>query len=650
MCIVITARPEGVGQTSVLATVLSELQRDGRLSEIALSPLSRPDATRLIEASAPRARRSWPSEVVNRIWQMSEGNPFVIVEALQVAHRGGWTASTTDLPLPARVRQLILDRVDRLSATARRLAAAAAVVGHELDYPLLLRASSLSDGEAADAVEELIRHRIFRQLGEQFDFVHDRVREAVLTTIVGPQRRRLHGAVAAAIEATRANDLDHHHATLAAHYRQAEEWARALDSLRQASMVTAARGAFREASELLEEALGLLAHLPRDQEALGRAVDVRVELWDRVVVLPDFRRGEECLVEALALAAELKDERRVAFVASSLANHDVQVRNFQRGRQLAEEALEAGERLEEPVTAARAALALGLIRYNSGDLEGAFDAFARGIKAAGDDPLTTFSVGVGLCHVHLRGWQAVLLGERGRFEDALGLANDALDRADSVHNIFSMAFARWALARVLLMRGDFEGAVARLESGFQYVETYEIGLVRRLYVVWLTMAYALAGQSSSALPLASQAPPLWSISHLARARALLAAGRPTEANAAAQEGLAAARQIGEETQETAALMLLSEIHLASGATAETALSHVETALGIARRLGLSAYEVHCHRLLGELLADAGRHGQARQHLVAALALYRDLGIARWTATTEAALRRLDGQPGESPAG
>ena len=349
------------------------------------------------------------------------------------------------------------------------------------------------------------------------------------------------------------------------------------------------------------------------------------------------------------MAAELNDERRAAFVASSLANHDVQVRNFERGRRLAEEALEVAERFEEPVTAARAANALGLIRYNSGDLDGAFDAFARGIKAAGDDPLTTFSVGVGLCHVHLRGWQAILLGELGRFEEALRLADDALQRADSVRNIFSMAFARYAFARVLLLRCDFEGAVALLESGFEYVETYEVGLVRRLYVVWLTAAYALVGRTASALHLASQGPALWPITHIARARALLAAGRRADADAAAQEGLAISRRIGEQTQEAAALILLAEIHGRAEATREVALSHCLASLGIAERLGLRAYQVHCHRLLGEMLADAGQPHAARQHLTAALALYGDMGIARWTSSTSATLRRLGGDAAQPPA-
>jgi DNA-binding SARP family transcriptional activator/tetratricopeptide (TPR) repeat protein len=635
--ILVTARLEDIERGGPLTTVLSELRREDRLVELALSPLSRADTHRLIESLAPRTRLT--PELSDRIWQMGEGNPFVTAEAMRAA--GRWSAAAVALPLPERVRQLIGDRIDRLSSPARHLVAAAAVVGGAFEYRLLCRAASMADGEAAEAVEELLRRRVFRQVAEHFDFAHDRIREAVLGTLIGPQRRRLHLAVAAAIVETRGPDLDDHQAVLAAHYEQGEDWLRAVDCLRQASMVTASRGAFREAADLLERALVLLAKLPRDQDTLGRAVDVRVELWDRVVVLPDFERGEGCLLEAQRLAIDLGDERRAAFVASSLSNHDVQVRNFERGRRLAEESLAFAERAGGDVIAARAANALGLIRYASGDLVGAIEAFTRGIKAAGDDPLTTFSVGVGLCHVHLRGHQAIIFAELGRFEDALRLAEDARDRAESVRNLFSMAFAHYAFARVLLMRGDFDRALGSLATGFELVEAYAIGLVRRMYVVWLTVAYAQLGRPEAALPLASQGPPLWPMTHIARARALLAAGRPADASTAAHEGLAMTRRIGEQTQETAALVLLAEIHGGPDAPLEPARSHCEAALAIAKRLGLRAFQVHCHRQLGERLAAAGQRRPAREHLVEALALYREMDMHRWVNGTATLLARIE---------
>jgi tetratricopeptide (TPR) repeat protein len=252
-------------------------------------------------------------------------------------------------------------------------------------------------------------------------------------------------------------------------------------------------------------------------------------------------------------------------------------------------------------------------------------------------------VGAGLCHVHLRGWQAVILSELGRFEEALRLADEAFDRAESVVNIFSMTFARLSIARVQLLRGDFERALQHLESGFDLVETYDIGLVRRMFVVWLPVAYAELGRPESAVPLVSQGPPQWPITHIARAQVLLAAGRAADATAAAEEALVAARRIGEQTQETIALLVLAETLARENRSLELARSYCEAALGIATSLGLRAYEAHGHRQLGELLSTGADREKARHHLTRASALYRDMGMQRWVGPVGSRLNSLDVQ-------
>ena len=642
-CVVLTARLEDVEPGGVLASVLSELRADARLSDIALAPLTRQDTLRLVAALA---RRPLEATQADRVWRMSEGSPFVIVEAMRALGEGGPPETGGDLALPGRVRRLVCDRIDRLGRSARDLAAAAAVIGGAFDYPLLRHAASLPDGEAAGAVEELMRRHVFIQVDDGFDFAHDRIREAVAGTLLGPRRRRLHLAVAAAIEERYAGDLDGRHAALAAHYREGGEPFRAVDCLRQASVVAAARGAFRESADLLEQAIRLLPDPPREVATLERAVDARLELYDRVYPLPDFERAERCLREARALAGELKDERRAAFAAANLANHSVQMRDLERGRQLAEGALAVAERLEDGNIGARAGLALGLIRYACGDLPGAIDAIARGIKAAGDDPLTMFSVGTGLCHVHLRGWQAIIHTERGNFEEAVRLGEEALERAESVRNIFSTAFARLALGRVLLARGAVERALALLASGWTLVETYEIGLVRRVYTVWLASALAMKGRAAEALELASQAPP-WSHASLARGRALLAMGRIAEAAQATDETVATARRLGERTVEASALLLRGEIDGGPGGMPAAALHHVEEALAVAIAHALRPVEAHCHRTLGDLLARGGDRPAAKEHLLAASALYRDMGMTRWIDDTAALVLPLDAVAGET---
>ena len=99
-CVLITARLEDAERGGVLTTVLSEVRSDPRFAAVSLAPLRRADAIRLIELLAPRAHHQRSPAVVDRIWRMSEGNPFVIVEALRLVEPGAWPSSAADLPCP----------------------------------------------------------------------------------------------------------------------------------------------------------------------------------------------------------------------------------------------------------------------------------------------------------------------------------------------------------------------------------------------------------------------------------------------------------------------------------------------------------------------------------------------------------------------
>ena len=49
---------------------------------------------------------------------------------------------------------------------------------------------------------------------------------------------------------------------------------------------------------------------------------------------------------------------------------------------------------------------------------------------------------------------------------------------------------------------------------------------------------------------------------------------------------------------------------------------------------------HCHVGLGKLRRRAGDREQAMEHLTAAMAMYREMGITYWLEPVEAELRQL----------
>src|SRR5262249_17298134 len=153
-------------------------------------------------------------------------------------------------------------RIERLSERGRALAGLAATIGREFEFELLQQASGLAEDEAAAGVEELVRRRVLRAIGEQLAFVHDRVREGAYPGLLPFRRELLQRQVAAALEALHAADLDPYVAALGQHYHDGEVWEKAFAYLRQAGSRATDHSAYRRAVALYEQALDALERLP----------------------------------------------------------------------------------------------------------------------------------------------------------------------------------------------------------------------------------------------------------------------------------------------------------------------------------------------------------------------------------------------------
>lgn len=176
--VVATAREEELADADALRRALAELRGEGHFGELLLSPLSRSDTSRLVRFLTAGRDSRRVGRLEEQVWAASEGNPFVVVETLRALREGLTLQETATLSLPERVRDVIAGRVARLSEGSRQLLSVAAVIGRELDFALLQRASGLTDREAAGGVEELVRWRMLHGVDEGFDVTHERIREA----------------------------------------------------------------------------------------------------------------------------------------------------------------------------------------------------------------------------------------------------------------------------------------------------------------------------------------------------------------------------------------------------------------------------------------------------------------------------------------
>src|SRR5262245_28540768 len=197
-----TVREEELDGASPVRRMLADLSKEERLVRLALAPLSREHTQILVRRLAEgRADDSCLTQLEDRVWTLSEGNPFVIVESLREALDTARRPSLPDLPaVPEKVRELILGRFERLSDAGQHMLASAAVIGRDFEFRLLQRAADVSEADAASAVEVLVRTHILHSVGERFDFTHDRLREVAYGRLLPTRRRLLHARVVAAFE------------------------------------------------------------------------------------------------------------------------------------------------------------------------------------------------------------------------------------------------------------------------------------------------------------------------------------------------------------------------------------------------------------------------------------------------------------------
>src|SRR5262249_46350900 len=159
MLVAFTARDEEVVDVPMLGTLTAQLDREGRLTRLPLSPLGRADTDGLVRTlMASGTEPTVLDGLGDDVWAASEGNPFVAVEMVQAWRERATSGDGSSLP--RRVQELITARLDPLGDAAREMTATAAVMGGQSDFALLARATGLSGAAAAEALEGLVRRPV----------------------------------------------------------------------------------------------------------------------------------------------------------------------------------------------------------------------------------------------------------------------------------------------------------------------------------------------------------------------------------------------------------------------------------------------------------------------------------------------------------
>ena len=150
-----------------------------------------------------------PGEVHAFVSERAEGIPFLVEEVLAgligaealIERDGRWRAGDLAAPgVPATFADTIGRRLAAAGAGARQVAAAAAVLGRRFDWNLLSQVTGLPDAEVAAALRRGVDLQLIEADRDHFRFRHALTRDAVLATLLPPERVLLAGQALAAVE------------------------------------------------------------------------------------------------------------------------------------------------------------------------------------------------------------------------------------------------------------------------------------------------------------------------------------------------------------------------------------------------------------------------------------------------------------------
>lgn len=189
-----------------LTQLISALRRLGNVDRISLGGLGVDEIRVLLTAAGHGAS----VELAEDLRERTGGNAFFAAEVLLTLDATS-NAESALSSIPDAVHDVVTARVDRLSPAVQRMIDAASVFGRVVSLEQLRLALEWSPLDVADAASEAVTAGVLRELDDppmHLQFPHALVRTAVYEELSAAHRALLHGAAAAALEASAGDDVD----------------------------------------------------------------------------------------------------------------------------------------------------------------------------------------------------------------------------------------------------------------------------------------------------------------------------------------------------------------------------------------------------------------------------------------------------------
>lgn len=460
--VLVTYRDTDIDRSHALSGALADLYRSAGAERIALRGLDETGMRAFLEAASGQPLETEGLALADRLAAETDGNPFFVTEVLRnlvetgalVQHDGVWvgTLAPGEAGLPEGVRDVIGQRLSRLSEQTNDLMRTAAVFGREFEVDLVATVLQIDEDTAVDRLDEAVAAQLVDEVEGspgRLSFAHALVRQTLLEELTTNKRLRLHRKIAELLDTRPGTPID----VLAHHYLEAAVTgvaARAVECACEAAHGARNAFAWEDAIALYERTLDALDTIEGEDPGLRSALTSEIATCSHSAGEPD--RGHEYALAAAGMARDVGDATRLAEAGVAYGG-ELGVwasPSDPVGAEIMQEGLSALG-ADRPDVRARvlSALALGSILSPGGALRGADDAVAAA-REAGDEPALCSALAV-------RAWAV-----RGVLPavDVQRAAEAAIEAARAGNDRSVEVGAHYQLANARLSQGDLEGATA----------------------------------------------------------------------------------------------------------------------------------------------------------------------------------------------
>lgn len=670
-------RADELPDGELLASVLSESDRRGRLRRLSLGGLSQSELRSLAADRAGELNGVPEGGSVSEAVEGCAGNPFFAIELLRAAASpGGHTGLA-----PVSVREIIRARTARLGPAAQELLSAAAVAGRETDLAVLERVVDQPSDVVAEVLDRAQAAGLVEWVGRggapRLGFAHALIAKSLYEEL-GPLRRaRLHRRVGEGLEELWEGREGAPVGELAHHWQEASppDLVRATHYTERAAERALVRREPEAALRLFERALELAQAAGIDAERSRARMLIGLGVAQAAAGRPAFREtlleagrlarrlGEHGLLVRSALAnsrgfvsaSGTVDEERLALLGAALES--VEQRSVEQARLLAtlaselsfsdgdrerrvdlsDRALELARSLGDPETLSHVLTARFVVTWAPETLGQRLGETQENVAAAdvADNPVAQFWA------VH---WRAVALVQAGRLTDAARAAARQDELARRLGDPTTRWLSTYDRANLAIISGGLEQAEGFAERALAIATDSAQPDALPFYASQLTNIRFEQGRLGELQPLIAEIvsenpgiPAFRAVLALAYCEADL---QREAANVLAIDAASAFAELPRDVTWLAGHAIYAHVaaEVANAEVAAVLMDALEPWADQVVYTGISAWGSVDHAL-GRLAGVLGDHERAASHLDSALSLYDRIGAPIWAA--RAALHAAD---------